>query len=708
MHNSRDTLEQELRHQEKLEAALQNVARLLVDSETGVRGWMLSGQIEFLEPYQKAQQALPDANRALEQVMMADPAMRAYWPKIAGSKEKRLRLLARLKNQTGLDISMLRDGKRAMDEFRGLVDEIREARSQIENSRLSKLQQEHQTARLLVVLAFAFGLVGACGAVWFFSREISRRVRQLHAELDGLAAGAVIETTRAPDDELGDLTRAVQRASGLLAAQRRATEEARQAADAANRAKSDFLARMSHEIRTPMNAILGTADLLWESNLAGTQREYVRVFRSSGQRLLNLINDILDLSRIEAGKVALRRDPFHLVNWLERTVELMRPLANRKGLALDFVVEPEARITLLGDADRLQQVLLNLLSNSVKFTERGSVSVHVSKEGTPPEGIELLFSIADTGAGIAQADLERVFEAFQQGDNSITRRFDGTGLGLAISRSLVDLMRGKIWVNSQPGQGTTFFFTAKFGAGAAIPEAFTFEPEPAPPKIDLAPCRVLIAEDSPDNAFLLKAYLLDQPVEPTIAANGSEAVERFQKEHFDLVLMDLQMPGMDGLSATRAIRHWEQSHRRKRTPIVMLTADAGEEKAKSSIEAGCDGHLTKPVTHAVLLTVIARHTTSRNWKRPRRAPLKTIEEMRPAYLEERRNDVLRLRDALLAEDWEEASRIGHAMIGSGSVAGYPVLTDLGRRIERAAKQKDRGELEHGAEELKQELQGLKA
>jgi PAS domain S-box-containing protein len=542
-----------------------------------------------------------------------------------------------------------------------------------------------------------------------------------------------------------------------------AIHRAKEAAESANRAKSEFLANMSHEIRTPMNAILGMAELLAETPLTRNQQKYVRIFRNAGENLLTLINDILDLSKVEAGQVTLEAIPFDLGETIERTGEILSMRAGDKGLDLVCHIQPDIPVDVIGDPLRLRQIITNLIGNAVKFTETGEILLEVKAaphvDSIGAERIDLAFSVADTGIGIAADKVEHIFEKFTQADTSTSRKYGGTGLGLAITRYLVELMGGTLKVRSELGKGSVFSFTIRLPrqleaqpredsvpfdltnvrilvvddnatnrlivkeflapGGATVAEAADgqeglrlmreaaaagepyhlvildhqmpvmdgmetahrikddpdlsaavlilltslqrtedrekaeqlgfvqtlFKPvkradlreaatgalgrrkltvplpeteggewpsaTPVAP-LPQQPLRILLAEDNEDNRTLVWMYLKNTPHEMQMAENGQLALDRFiNNGPFDLVFMDVQMPVMDGYTATRAIRLWEEEQGRERTPIVALTAYALKEDIQKSLDAGCDGHVTKPLKKATFLNAIAQYAAGK-------------------------------------------------------------------------------------------------
>ncbi len=459
-----------------------------------------------------------------------------------------------------------------------------------------------------------------------------RRTRRLEAERQRLEA-AVTQRTRELILEkqrvLKEKARTEQE-NAVVQKQKQEIERLLAAARQASQFKSEFLANMSHEIRTPMNGILGMTDMVLASEVTSEQREFLETARLSANSLLTLLNDVLDFSKVEAGKLDLSPVPFSLRLCAHQTVKIFSLAAGEKRLHLSIDIGDEVPERLVGDPDRLQQVLINLIGNAVKFTARGGVRLVVSRGHPSEDGTWMVqFSVHDTGIGIPADKTQLIFEAFRQADGSTTRRFGGTGLGLAICSKLVELMGGRIWVESEPGKGSIFHFTVRF-ADAPVEEAYTpvdttslrsllsatlldkgpnagETPKGATPAAESAPAglRILLAEDNLVNQQLERKLLERRGHHVTIAATGRQALECLDREIFDLILMDLQMPDMDGLEATEAIRLREREtgiH----TPIIALTARTMQEDRDRCLAAGMDAFITKPIQAVEFLKVVER------------------------------------------------------------------------------------------------------
>lgn len=442
----------------------------------------------------------------------------------------------------------------------------------------------------------------------------TKRHEEWLTTIASIAATKISDANRA--EELNKTIKKLESTRKKLDQQAKQLKRATKNAELANHAKSEFLATISHELRTPMNGVLGMTDLLLETQLDATQFEYTQAVKASGGSLLNIINQVLDFSRIEADAIELDLHPFRLDDLICETMSIFKIQGRINGIAIESTIAKDAPQNLIGDSERIRQILVNLLGNSLKFTSQGNIDLHVQTENSEQDDKLLLhFEVRDTGVGLPEGDTEKLFAAFTQADMSPTRNYGGTGLGLAISQKLVEVMKGRIWCKNNQPKGCSFFFTIEVGQDNLRQEKIDSNKRQKlnsdADKQELQPkerrLNVLLAEDSPVNQTLMIALLSKWGHKVVVAGTGLEAIQLWQTnaERFDLILMDVLMPACDGLEAARKIRQLENALS-ERVPIIALTAQALAGDRDACIEAGMDAYVSKPISQPKLHSLMKR------------------------------------------------------------------------------------------------------
>lgn len=506
-----------------------------------------------------------------------------------------------------------------------------------------------------------------------------------------------------------------------------AINEARESALEAVRTKTAFLANMSHEIRTPLSGIVGTANLLADTELSEEQRNYVEMLKKSVDLLMETVNDILDFSKIEAGKLRLEMVEFNLPETVREIVDLFKPSANKKGLNLEYEIENGIAENFRGDANRLRQILSNLIGNAVKFTENGEISLKISKENNSEVPAKMRFEVSDTGIGIGEMQKQRLFQPFMQADISTTRRFGGTGLGLAICREIVEMMQGEIGVESEIGKGSKFWFVVPL-----VP-SFKFQVPSEDSESKLETLKILVVEDNEISREIICKLLEQIGFQAETAKNGAEAINLLTEKTFDLILMDCQMPEIDGYAATETIRRNENSQNPPK--IIALTANIEEIERERCLQSGMNDFLNKPLTKEGLVKIIKKHfpnqkalsnldlrenliqdslskiidqkTLDNFFTIESRGEKNFLSEILTLYCENTEKRLAEFDEILQNRDLESVKKLAHGLKGSSANAGISSLVRLFEDLEKQCDFENWEQISHLITEIKQNFATIK-
>jgi signal transduction histidine kinase/DNA-binding response OmpR family regulator/CHASE3 domain sensor protein len=747
------------------------VINLLLDVETGVRGYLLTGSQEFLEPYEFALKKLPIEIEKLY-ISLSSEEKAALGPLVKSRIDIAQATIEKKKSNKIIPLSDLEAGKNIMDKIRFIANEILSRDEAIGRASDLGLSKEVIASKLIAGSFFSLLLVGFClfyflsefikrlktekelqislatseaisrdidfgiiacdsfGNIIFTNKWISKRMpslkkiedffisneslkslilQLLHGEIESIEEAELTidghpkiftvnsspfhinEQLKGVVFSIIDTTDSAQRMASLITG--------KQMADFASKAKSDFLAKMSHEIRTPLNAILGVGEILSLSKLDSEQSKCLEIFKRSAITLNNLVNDILDISKIEAGKIDIIEAPFSLKSLIYSCTSIMDFRASQRGLLFSTSVDSHYD-HFIGDEGRLRQIILNLLSNAIKFTEKGEVSFAI-KCFDKGEKKELIFTIRDSGRGISPENIGKLFSDYQQENSSITQEFGGTGLGLSLSRELARLMNSDVSVQSELGVGSEFTFRITL----AVAEGEFIE-DITDAKLIFNKLKILLVDDNQENRFIVKKYLSDFDIEIIEASDGEEAITKFKEDVYDLVFMDINMPKKDGILATSELRKYEIDNGLDKTLIIALSANALSLEYTRAMAAGCDDYLTKPISRLKLIYVIKKWVGGNNIPTVTEVEINDllndnndeeidldIKALIPTYLESRLKDLETIKEAFAKNEIPIIAKLVHNIKGTAISYGQNNLDILAKAIEVAIKDNDMNEVE---------------